>query len=190
MWIIFVLVALALFAVMLGFAVATIVAVAIKLTPVFLIIIGAWLLLRAIRGPRRRRHPHAVDPNWQRQRSELARGRAAQRQQPQPARPAQTKAPPAGPKRRELPIDVQVKVAQIQRKADMLLSYADRFPPFSQDLHIVRQTATDYLPRTVEAYLKLTGDHDPIVTATGRTALNELRSQLTLLDSKLDEIAE
>src|SRR5262249_50028846 len=68
--------------------------------------------------------------------------------------------------------------------------YADRFPPFSQDLHIVRQTAADYLPRTVEAYLKLTGDRDPVVTATGRTALDELMAQLSLLDSKLDEIAQ
>src|SRR5690349_9532946 len=35
------------------------------------------------------------------------------------------------PRTAELPIDVQVKVEQIRRKVDVLLSYADRFPPFS-----------------------------------------------------------
>lgn len=193
MWLIFVLLALALFAVMLGFAVAAIVAVAIKLLPVFLIILGAWLLLRAIRGPRHGRHSRADERNWQREWSAQQQGPMPRHRPSQPARAAQapqSSARPAAPPRRELPIDVQVKVDQIQRKADMLLGYADRFPPFSQDLHIVRQTAADYLPRTVEAYLKLTGTHDPVVTATGRTALDELRSQLTLLDSKLDEIAQ
>lgn len=190
MWILFVLLALAIFAVMLGFAVAAIVAVAIKLTPVFLIVFGAWLLVRAIRGPRRDRRQRDEWRRQQRQWSESGRGQVPSRRQPQPARPSSATPSPAGPKRRELPIDVQVKADQVRRKADMLLSYADRFPPFSQDLHIVQQTAADYLPRTIEAYLKLAGDHDPIVTATGRTALDELRSQLTLLDSKLDEIAQ
>jgi hypothetical protein len=83
---------------------------------------------------------------------------------------------------------VQVKAEQIQRKADVLLGYADRFPPFSQSLHIVRQTATDYLPRTLDAYLALPGTSDPLVPTTGRTALTELRAQLQLLDEKLDDI--
>jgi hypothetical protein len=70
----------------------------------------------------------------------------------------------------------------------MLLGYADRFPPFSQSLHIVRQTAADYLPRTLDAYLALPGLTDPIVPTTGRTALTELRAQLHVLDVKLDDI--
>jgi hypothetical protein len=81
-------------------------------------------------------------------------------------------------------------VEQVRRKADMLLQYADRFPPFSQDLHIVRQTAADYLPRTVEAYLRLPGDDQPPIGPAGKTALDELRDQLRLLDSKLDDIAQ
>src|SRR5207248_955608 len=80
--------------------------------------------------------------------------------------------------RRELPIDVQVKAEQIRRKADMLLGYADRFPPFSQDLYLVRQTTADYLPRTTAAYLALTGTDEPVVAATGKTALQALRDQL------------
>jgi hypothetical protein len=97
--------------------------------------------------------------------------------------------PAAAPPRRSLPVDVQVKVEQIRHKADLLLGYAGRFPPFSQDLHIVRQTAADYLPRTINAYLALPGDDDPLVAETGNTALQELRAQLDLLDGRLDEVA-
>ena len=78
---------------------------------------------------------------------------------------------------------------QIRRKADLLLGYADRFPPFSQDLHIVRQTAAEYLPRTIAAYLALPGDDDPPVAASGKTVLQELMEQLQLLDSRLDDVA-
>ena len=96
---------------------------------------------------------------------------------------------PAAPP--ELPIDVQVKVEQIRRKVDVLLGYADRFPPFSQDLYLVRQTAAEYLPRTINAYLALPPGRVDVPLATGgKTARQELRAQLDLLDSKLDEIAE
>jgi hypothetical protein len=200
MWLIFLILGLAVLAVIFGVALAAIVSVAIKLGPVLLIVLGGWLLLRAIGGSRHGRH-HRDDWRQQYGRHQHGRpwpgpaqGRMTPSRPPQPARPPQPTARPIArsttPPRRELPIDVQVKVDQIQRKADMLLGYADRFPPFSQDLHIVRQTAADYLPRTVEAYKKLTGTHDPILTATGRSALDELRSQLSLLDSKLDEIAQ
>jgi hypothetical protein len=202
MWLIFALLALALLAVVFGVAVAAIVMVVTKFGPVILILIGAWLLLRAIRGPRRGPSRHVArryryrygwqwdGRDWYGRESEPATVIEAEARPVPAARPPQNQARPTAPPRRELPIDVQVKVDQIQRKADLLLGYADRFPPFSQDLHIVRQTAADYLPRTVEAYLKLTGEHDPVVTATGRTALEELTSQLSLLDSKLDEIAQ
>lgn len=97
--------------------------------------------------------------------------------------------PKPEPKKRELPIDLKVKVEQIRHKADVLLGYAQRFPPFSHDLHLVRQTAADYLPRTVAAYLALPGVEDPVVGPDEKTALQELREQLELLDRKLDEIA-
>jgi hypothetical protein len=188
MWAIILLLAMGLGLLLLVVAVAavvTIITVAKHAVPLLLILIGAWLLMRAIRGP-----------------AERGEARAGRRPRPQPATPAPRSAPPrptqqrpparrpeASP-RRELPIDVQVKVEQIQRKADLLLGYADRFPPFSQDLYIVRQTAADYLPRTVHAYLSVPGHGDPVVRATGRTALEELKDQLQLLDSRLDDIAE
>lgn len=91
----------------------------------------------------------------------------------------------------ELPIDIQVKVEQIRRKVDVLLGYADRFPPFSQDLYLVRQTANDYLPRTISAFLALPAHTaDRPLSVNGQTARQELTAQLELLDSRLDDIAQ
>jgi hypothetical protein len=91
----------------------------------------------------------------------------------------------------ELPIDLQVRVEQIRRKVDVLLGYADRFPPFSQDLYLVRQTASDYLPRTIDTFLGLSKDAvDRPLHPGGKTAREELKAQLDLLDAKLDDIAQ
>jgi len=154
--------------------------------PVLLIALGVWLFWhedgrharrRWGSGPRAAQMRPAPD---QRQKSA---------QQPKDQRSAADPRPLRQP---ELPIDVQVKVEQIRRKVDVLLSYADRFPPFSQDLYLVRQTASDYLPRTINAYLALpkqTAAEKPLI-AGGRTAYQELKAQLDLLDSKLDDIAQ
>lgn len=113
---------------------------------------------------------------------------------PTPSKPEPRLQPEPQPQpqsRPELPIDVQVKIEQIRRKVEVLLGYAPRFPPFSQDLYVVRQTAVDYLPRTVDAYLVLPPDEaERAVDASGKTAHQELKEQLDLLDLKLDEIAE
>jgi hypothetical protein len=102
-----------------------------------------------------------------------------------------TKEPTPLPRKPELPIDVQVKVEQIKRKVDVMLGYADRFPPFSKDLYIVRTTASEYLPRTINAYLALPPETaEKPLRADGQTPHQELMTQLNLLDSKLDEIAQ
>jgi hypothetical protein len=142
--------------------------------PWVLIVIGIWMLVAP-----RRRHRRSRDA------ASVAAARPVAAPQPVAAEPPAPVAT-ARPKR-ELPIDVRVKVEQIRHKADLLLGYADRFPPFSHDLHVVRQTAADYLPRTVEAYLALPGEED--VQVGERGALDELKEQLSLLDAKLDEVA-
>src|ERR1051325_1073987 len=113
--------------------------------PVLLIALGAWLFWHEDG-----RHaggwanaPRAVHRRDQRQTPAQRPGDKRASADPRPLRQP------------ELPIDVQVKVEQIRRKVDVLLSYADRFPPFSQDLYLVRPTASDYLPRTINAYLAL-----------------------------------
>jgi len=160
--------------------------------PVLLIALGAWIIWRANRPRPLRRAYRYGHREW--------RYEAGQRRpeagpiiehdtvKPRAVEPAA--APPNQRPGRELPIDVQVMVEQITRKADVLQGYADRFPPMSQDLHIVRQTAADYLPRTVNAYLALPSDDDPFDITTNEQALQELRNQLRLLDVKLDEIAQ
>jgi hypothetical protein len=178
MWPVFILLAIVLIPLLLVLGVAAIVIGVLREMPWLLILVGIWLLVRAHHGGEHARHAGA------RRRPGRATAPA------QPLRQQRPRPRPEARPRRELPIDVQVKVDQIRRKADVLLGYADRFPPLSQDLHIVRQTTADYLPRTVDAYLALPGDDDPVVTATGRTALQELRDQLQLLDAKLDDIAQ
>jgi len=159
--------------------------------PSLLLLFGAWLLLRP--GGRGRYHRAWSTPSgWAPPASAPFAAAAPSGAAPAAGGPpAPASAPEPRPKpKRELPIDLRVKVEQIRHKADVLLGYADRFPPFSHDLHVVRQTASDYLPRTVEAYLALPGDDDPVVGSAGKTALQELREQLELLDRKLDDIAQ
>ena len=157
--------------------------------PVLLIGLGAWLFWhedgRHARRGRWGSGPRAV----QMRPSPDQRQKSAQ--QPNDKRSA-VASDPRPLRQPELPIDVQVKVEQIRRKVDVLLSYADRFPPFSQDLYLVRQTASDYLPRTINAYLALpkqAAAEKPLI-AGGKTPYQELKAQLDLLDSKLDDIAQ
>jgi hypothetical protein len=156
--------------------------------PVLLI----WGLFMLLRGPGQRHRR-----GWSRW--DAPPPRAARRATPpagwdRPVRPAAgTPSPAAAPKSPEsaLPIDVQLKVDQIRRKAEALLGYADSFPRFSHDLYLVRRTAAEYLPRTIEAYLAVPQRQpDGVLPAPSKSALDELKEQLQLLDSKLDEIAQ
>jgi hypothetical protein len=161
--------------------------------PWLLILLGVWLFLHDDRRLRSKHRgnwtngPRAV-PN-----PPSAGGPQSSTHQPT-AKRSKVTAQPSGARpvnQTELPVDVQVKVEQIRRKVDVLLGYADRFPPFSQDLYLVRQTATEYLPRTIDTYLAMTKEAaEKPLGVDGKTAYQELRSQLDLLDSKLDEIAE
>jgi hypothetical protein len=148
--------------------------------PVFLIVFGLWLLFRG--------GGHGRHRDWQADWS-AAPPRPASPPPPPPPAPRPTR--PTGSARGQLPIDLQVKVEQIRRKVDVLLSYANRFPPFSHELYLVRQTADDYLPRTINAYLSMpSAATDQPLAGQTRTAREELKAQLDLLDAKLDEIAE
>jgi hypothetical protein len=89
-----------------------------------------------------------------------------------------------------LPVDVQIKVETIRRKAEALIQYVDYFPTGSQDLYVVQRTTIEYLPNTVNAYLALPpGYANAAVSADGKTALQALWEQLNLLEAKLDQIA-
>ncbi len=149
--------------------------------PWLLIAAGAWLFWHQDGRHHRRRQARAA---W------VGHGTPVRAERQQPPTQQQKKAARLRPA--ELPIDMQVKVEQIRRKVDVMLGYADRFPPFSQDLYLVRQTASDYLPRTVNAFLSMPTDRvdTPLASNGGRTARQELTAQLDLLDKKLDDIAQ
>jgi hypothetical protein len=186
MWLIMLIVVPIVVLLLLGLALSAILAIAFSLIayalPVLLILAGVWLVAKAFGSQHGRGGPHAD------------RRRPYRPAQPHaPRRPVQHGPVQNGavlPPRREIPIDVQVKAEQIRHKVNVLLGYADRFAPFSRDLYIVRQTAAEYLPRTLDAYLAIPGTDDPLVRSTGRTALEELRAQLALLDSRLDAITQ
>jgi hypothetical protein len=169
--------------------------------PWLLIALGVFLFWKEDGWHRRRgqreRHgwtPRTVPPSWEARRGHAKEQSAASATTAKTERGAKTaasKEPTPLPVKPELPIDVQVKVEQIKRKVEVMLGYADRFPPFSKDLFIVRQTASEYLPRTVNAYLALPPETaEKPLRADGQTPHQELRAQLDLLDSKLDEIAQ
>jgi hypothetical protein len=186
MWLIMLIVVPIAVLLLLGLALSAILAIAFSLIayalPVLLIVAGVWLVAKAFGGPHGRHGSHADRRRPYRPSAPHAPQRPAQRG------PVQHRTAPTA--RREIPIDVQVKAEQIRHKVNVLLGYADRFAPFSRDLFIVRQTAAEYLPRTLDAYLAIPGTDDPLVRSTGRTALEELRAQLALLDARLDAITQ
>ena len=91
----------------------------------------------------------------------------------------------------KVPDDVYQKVVAIQQTILSILPKIDRLGPGSQDAFIVQKTATDYLPSTLQAYLNLPRTYATLHRlADGRTASQVLMDQLTLLDQKLEEVAD
>jgi hypothetical protein len=91
----------------------------------------------------------------------------------------------------KVPDDVYQKVVAIQQTILSILPKIDRLGPGSQDAFIVQKTATDYLPSTLQAYLNLPRTYATLHRMTdGRTASQVLLDQLTILDSKLEEVAD
>lgn len=90
-----------------------------------------------------------------------------------------------------LPVEHQLKVEAIHRKAEsMLRDHGHRFPLGSRERYLVERTLTDYLPATLEAYFRLPpGYANWPIRADGRTGLQVLWEQLDLLDTRLDEMA-
>lgn len=80
---------------------------------------------------------------------------------------------------------------RIQRRGQELLSRRQSNGDGPIDLLLVRRILDDYLPSTVGAYLSLPPHNpDAPVTSDGRSSRQLLTEQLTMLDRKLDEVAE
>ena len=84
--------------------------------------------------------------------------------------------------------------AKLQGIADTIIGilphYAD-FPPGSPDLFVVGRTATDYLPSALQAYLNLPRAYATLhKMPNGKTADEVLSDQLTLIATKMNEVAD
>ena len=87
--------------------------------------------------------------------------------------------------------ELQAKVQEIADTITGILPHYAQFPAGSPDLFVVGRTATDYLPSALQAYLNLPRAYASLhKMPNGKTADQVLGDQLTLLDSKMDEVAD
>jgi hypothetical protein len=91
----------------------------------------------------------------------------------------------------KVPPEVMAKVLKIRQTILGILPRSGILPPGSPELFVLERTATDYLPTSLEAYLNL-----PRAYATshpvqdGKTPNEVLLDQLTLLEAKMNEVAD
>ena len=91
----------------------------------------------------------------------------------------------------KLPPPLQAKLQDIADTIMGILPHYAEFPPGSPDLFVVGRTATDYLPSALQAYLNLPRAYAALhKMPNGKTADDVLNDQLTLLSSKMDEVAD
>ena len=87
--------------------------------------------------------------------------------------------------------DVLIKVESIKSSILDILPHIANINSSNYNIYTIRQVALDYLPETLENYLKLSTDlatKKPI--KDGKTAHDLLLEQLSLLDGELKEILE
>jgi len=87
--------------------------------------------------------------------------------------------------------DVLARVQSIQQIILGILPRSGALPPGSPELFVVQRTATDYLPTALESYLNLPRAYATLHRVQdGKTAQQVLMDQLTLLESKMNEVAD
>jgi hypothetical protein len=90
-----------------------------------------------------------------------------------------------------VPADILAKVQNIQQIILGILPRTGALPPGSPELFVVERTATDYLPTSLESYLNLPRAYATLHPVQhGKTAKQVLMDQLSLLESKMTEVAD
>src|SRR6202045_3214932 len=90
-----------------------------------------------------------------------------------------------------VPADVLAKVLNIQQIILGILPRSGALPPGSPELFVVERTATDYLPTSLESCLNLPRAYATLhPVQDGKTPKQVLLDQLTLLESKMSEVAD
>src|SRR5262245_47038509 len=93
--------------------------------------------------------------------------------------------------RGKLPPPLAAKLQAISDTIMGILPHYTDFPPGSPDLFVVGRTATDYLPSALQAYLNLPRAYATLhKMPNGKTADEVLGDQLTLLATKMNEVAD
>ena len=83
------------------------------------------------------------------------------------------------------------KVQSIRQIIDGILPRSGNLPPGSPELYIIERTATDYLPTTLQLYLNLPRAYATLhPVQNGKTPKQVVLDQLTLLEGKMNEVAE
>jgi hypothetical protein len=127
------------------------------------------------------RQPRAMPP--------LATAPAASWAPPAAPPPPQPVAPPPPDPFARLPVDVRAAADRIHGKATSILLQGGRFPAGSRNFHLVQRTLDEYLPATLHSYLSLPpGSDDRVAAPDGRTTVEVVRDQLSVLETKLDEV--
>lgn len=90
-----------------------------------------------------------------------------------------------------VPPDILAKVQAIQEIILGILPRSGALPPGSPELFVVERTATEYLPTALESYLNLPRAYATLhPVQDGKTPKQVLMDQLTLLESKMNEVAD
>jgi hypothetical protein len=93
--------------------------------------------------------------------------------------------------RGKLPKEIYQRVVSIKNTILEILPYLHRLDESNYNLYTIRQTALEYLPETLENYLKLPPAYANLhVIKDGKTAQKLLEDQLSLLDQEMKSIAE
>jgi hypothetical protein len=91
----------------------------------------------------------------------------------------------------KLPPAEQARLQQIADTIMGILPHYAEFPPGSPDLFVVGRTATDYLPSALQAYLNLPRAYATLhKMSNGKTADDVLGDQLSLIATKMNEVAD
>jgi hypothetical protein len=91
----------------------------------------------------------------------------------------------------KVPPEVMAKVLKIRQVICGILPRAGNLAPGSPELFIIERTATDYLPTSLQAYLNLPRAYATLhAVQDGKTPKEILLDQLTLLENKMNEVAD
>lgn len=89
-----------------------------------------------------------------------------------------------------VPPDVMAKVLRIRQIIERMLPVSSQLPLGSPEVFLIHRTATYYLPTAVQTYMRLPrADAVSHRERDGKTPKQILLDQLTLLESKMTEVA-